>query len=178
MARDLRPKPGARPSPAHEAASGPQEDSLFPEHNEPSDLDDLTHAEFIEIYRDASSNVRFAKEQMWRVVLYFSLGAIAATGYGEISHWADPPLTQYLLVIVWVCSAISVLIILSLQWWQGAEHKKIEFVTTKWSSFSTAARRRKSKLMSDVQRYGMLAAMILYLELVTIAVSRIFSIHS
>lgn len=175
MARALRPKPGSQPT--SQRADEADGDPLDPLENEPSDLDDLTHAEFREIYRDASENIRFAKEQMWRTVLYFSFGAVAATGYGVVSNWSDPQLSQYLLVILWLCSVISVLIILSLQWWQGAEHQKIAYITDKWSSYATAARGRKSKLMSDVQRYGMLAAMILYLELVTIAVSRIFTVH-
>lgn len=176
MARALRPKPGNPPAPGGRAGIEEAGDDPFdPVDNTPSDLDDLTHAEFVEIYRDASENVRFAKEQMWRTVLYFSMGAIAVTGYGVVSRWADPQLTQYLLVIVWICSVLSVLIILSLQWWQAVEHRKITYVTSKWSSFSSAARRRKSNFVSDLQRYGMLAAMILYLELVTIAVTRIFT---
>jgi hypothetical protein len=180
MARELRPKPGARSRPhpvGDDRADQTVEDPLDPVEDIPSDLDDRTHAEFMEIYRDASANIRFSKEQMWRVVLYFSLGAIAVTGYGTLSNWSDPQLTKYLLVIVWLCSVISVLIILSLQWWQAAEHQKIAFVTSKWSSFATAARARKSRRMSDVQRYGMLVAMILYLELVTIAVTRIFIVR-
>jgi hypothetical protein len=176
MARDLRPKPGGSPSPQR-AEPEAEDDPLNPVDNEPSALDDLTHAEFVEIYRDASANIRFAKEQMWRSLLYFSAGAIAVTGYGVVTRWSDPQLCQYLLVITWLCSILTVLIILSLQWWQAAEHQKIAFVTAKWSSFATAARRRKSKVMSDVQRYGMLAAMILYLELVTIAVTRIFTVQ-
>jgi hypothetical protein len=182
MAGNLKPqaaKPEAlkpMPGPARDDQN-PAVDPLDPLEDRPSDLDDRTHAEFIEIYRDASANIRFSKEQMWRVLLYFSLGAIAVTGYGVVSRWSDPLLTYYLLVIVWVCSIISVLIVLSLQWWQAAEHRKIEYVTAKWSLFSNTARARKPKLMSDVQRYGMLVAMILYMELVTIAVTRIFLLH-
>ncbi len=176
MARDLRPKPGGSPPPQR-VEEEVADDPLNPVENDPSALDDLTHAEFVAIYRDASDNIRFAKEQMWRSLLYFSAGAIAVTGYGVVTKWSDPQLTQYLLVIIWLCSILTVLIILSLQWWQSAEHQKIAFVTAKWSTFATAARRRKSKAMSDVQRYGMLAAMILYLELVTIAVTRIFTIQ-
>ena len=176
MARDLRSKPGSSPAP-HRMEEEVEDDPFNPVDNEPSDLDDLTHAEFLAIYRDASDNIRFAKEQMWRSLLYFSAGAIAATGYGVVTGWDDPQLSQYLLVIVWLCSILTVLIILSLQWWQAAEHQKIGFITAKWSSFATAARRRKSKGMSDVQRYGMLAAMILYLELITIAVTRIITVQ-
>lgn len=182
MARDVKPQSpkarGLKPMPGpHGDDSDRVADPLDPMEDVPSELDDRTHAEFIEIYRDASANIRFSKEQMWRVLLYFSLGAIAVTGYGEISRWSDPPLTYYLLVIIWVCSIISVLIVLSLQWWQAAEHRKIAYVTAKWSLFSSAARARKPEHMSDIQRYAMLVAMILYMELVTIAVTRIFLLH-
>lgn len=153
------------------------EDPLNPEEDSPSELDDRTHAEFLAIYRDASDNIRFAKTHQWRVVLYFSVGAAVATGYGEWSRWMDARLSLYLLGMVWIFSLASVGVILSLQWWQSAETRKINYVTSKWSSFSNAARRRKSNLMSDIQRYGMLLAIILYLELVTIAVTRIFWPH-
>jgi hypothetical protein len=152
-------------------------DPLNPAEDTPSDLDDRTHAEFLAIYRDASENLRFAKDHQWRMVLYFSIGAAAATAYGEWSNWGDGRLGLYLLGMIWVFSFASVGVIVCLQWWQGAESQKIAYITSKWSSFSTAARRRKSNLMSDIQRYGMLVAMILYLELVTIAVTRIFWAH-
>jgi hypothetical protein len=69
------------------------------------------------------------------------------------------------------------LIVFSLQWWQAAEHRKIAYVTRKWSSFANIARAQKPKLISDIQRYGMMLMMALYLELVTIAVTRIFFQH-
>lgn len=178
VARELRPTPGpAKPGASREDPDDARDDPLNPVENTPSELDELTHAEFIAVYNDASANIRFAKEQQWRTVLYFTIGAIAVTTYGEISKWADSKLSLYLLVIVWLFSATSVLIILSLQWWQGAEHAKIDYLTSRWSSFTTAARRRKSKLVSDLQRYGMLASMILYLELSTIAVTRVFWLY-
>lgn len=175
VARELRPTPGgARPASPRDDPEEPRDDPLNPVENQPSELDELTHAEFIAVYNDASANVRFAKEQQWRTVLYFTVGAIAVTTYGQVSHWADSKLTFYLLVIVWLFSLMSVAILMSLQWWQGTEHDKIDYVTAKWSSFTTAARRRKSKRMSDMQRYGMLTSMVLYLELSTIAVTRVF----
>ncbi len=174
VARELRPTPGGTRPAAAGVQEEPQADPLNPAENAPSELDELTHAEFIAVYSDASQNIRFAKEQQWRTVLYFTIGAIAVTTYGVVSHWADAKLSFYLLVIVWLFSLMSVGILMSLQWWQGAEHDKIDYVTAKWSSFTTAARRRKSKRMSDLQRYGMLASMVLYLELSTIAVTRVF----
>ena len=169
------------------------DDPLDPEQDQPSALDAQTHVEFQRLYEDASINIRFAKQhsinirakqhsinirfakqQQWRSVLYFSAFAIAVTTYSQWTRWADEKLSFYLLIVVWIFSLLSMLVLLSLQWWQGAEHNKIEYITSKWSSFTDAARRRKSRLVSEIQRYGMLAAMILYLELVTIAVTRIF----
>ena len=146
--------------------------TLDPEINYPSELDDLTHSEIVEIYRDASANIRFAKSQQWKTVLYFSGGTAAVTGYGELTNWADPILSQYLLIIIWIFSGASVLTVLGLQWWQAAEHRKIEYGATKWSTFANTMRARKSSLVSDLQRYGMMLMMVLYLELVTIAVTR------
>lgn len=152
-------------------------DPLNPQEDTPSELDDRTHAEFLAIYADASKNLLFAKDHQWRTVLYFSVGAATATGYGQWTGWPDAKLAFYLLGMVWIFSVASVCVILSLQWWQGVESRKIQYLTSKWGTFSTAARKRKSPLMSDIQRYGMLTAMILYLELVTIAVTRIFWPH-
>ncbi|UUX51058.1 hypothetical protein NUH88_05040 [Nisaea acidiphila] len=149
-------------------------DPLNPAEDTPSELAETTHAEFLAIYTDASANLRYAKTQQWRSVLYFSVGAALVTGYGEWTHWQDKELSRLLLFMVWVFSVASAALIVSLQWWQAAENAKITYVTSKWSSFSTAARKRKSKLMSDIQRYGILIAMILYLEFATIAVTRIF----
>lgn len=180
VARELRPTPGSAkavlgslPDEKEDVAGNP----LDPAENVPSALDELTHAEFVAVYNDASANVRFAKEQQWRTVLYFTVGAVAVTTYGVMSKWSDPKLSFYLLVIVWLFSLMSVAILLSLQWWQGTEHDKIDYIASKWSNFTNAARSRKSKRMSDVQRYGMLASMVLYLELSTIAVTRVFWPH-
>lgn len=152
-------------------------DPFNPAEDTPSELDETTHAEFLAIYADASENLRFAKNQQWRAVLYFSVGAAVATAYGEWTLWKDPTLAQLFMVMVWIFSLASAGVILSLQWWQAAESRKIEYVTSKWGSFSTAARRRKSKLISEIQRHGMMIAMMLYLELVTIAVTRIFLLN-
>ncbi|MEP3115671.1 hypothetical protein [Nisaea sp.] len=152
-------------------------DPLNPVEDVPSELEETTHAKFLAIYADASENLRFAKHQQWRAVLYFSIGAAVATGYGEWTHWEDPTLAQLLMIMVWVFSLASAGVVLSLQWWQSAEVSKIDYVTSKWGSFSSAARKRKSKLISDLQRYGMMIAMVLYLELVTIAVTRIFLLN-
>lgn len=168
MARQLNPI---------DAEEDPRPDPLNPAEDTPSELADTTHAEFMAIYADASANLRYAKTQQWRAVLYFSIGAVLVTGYGEWTHWQDKDLAHLLLVMVWIFSLASAALIVSLQWWQAAENGKITYVTSKWSTFSAAARKRKSKLMSDIQRYGILITMLLYLELVTIAVTRIFLLN-
>ena len=150
--------------------STPQEDS-------PSELEETTHSEFLAIYADASENLRFAKHHQWRAALYFLSVPRPQRVTENGPTGKHPSLAQLLLIMVWIFSFASVGVILSLQWWQSAEASKIDYVTSKWSSFSTAARRRKSKLISDLQRYSMMIAMILYLELVTIAVTPIFLIN-
>lgn len=145
--------------------------------NLPSRLDDLSHSEMCEIFRDASANIRFAKDQQWKSVVYFSIGTVAVTSYCELTEWADELLNFYLLLIVWIFSGVNLLIVFSLQWWQAAENRKIDFVMSKWSTFASTARGRESGLASDIQRYGMMLMMALYLELVTIAVTRIFFQH-
>src|SRR3546814_12821172 len=84
-AREMRPRPGvARQPVSRDEWEEPEDDPMNPVENIPSELDPLTHAEFIAVYNDASTNIRFAKEQQWRTVLYFTIGAIAVTTYGEI----------------------------------------------------------------------------------------------
>ena len=145
--------------------------------NEPSELDELSHNEMCEIYSDAGANIRFAKDHQWRTVIYFSAGTVAVTGYCELTDWADATLSYFLMLIVWTISVASLLIVFSLQWWQAAEHRKIAYVMSTWSSSANAARAKKSGAISDIQRYGMMLMMSLYIELVTIAVTRIFFRH-
>ena len=61
------------------------DDPLDPEQDQPSALDAQTHAEFQRLYEDASINIRFAKQQQWRSVLYFSAFAIAVPPAPPIS---------------------------------------------------------------------------------------------
>src|SRR3546814_9566089 len=78
IAREMRPRPGvARQPVSRDEWEEPEDDPMNPVENIPSELDPLTHAEFIAVYNDASTNIRFAKEQQWRTVLYFTIGAIA-----------------------------------------------------------------------------------------------------
>ena len=157
---------------------GSTKDDVLDENiNEPSELDELSHNEMCEIYSDAGANIRFAKDHQWKTVIYFSAGTVAVTGYCELTDWADATLSYFLMVIVWTISVASLLIIFSLQWWQAAEHRKIAYVMSTWSSFANAARAKKSGAISDIQRYGMMLMMSLYIELVTIAVTRIFFQH-
>ena len=83
-------------------------DPLNPARNRPSELDPLTHAEFQRLYEDASANIRFAKQQQWRTVLYFTAGAAIVTAFGQWTKWADSELAFYLLVMIWTFSVISV----------------------------------------------------------------------
>ena len=118
---------------------------LDPAEDEPSLLNEFTHAEFQRVYEDASANIRFAKQQQWHTIVYFSAGAIAAVAYGHVTAWSDQQLIFYLMLLIWFLSLISALVVLSLQWWQGAEHRKIDYIASKWSCFVNAARAQVSQ---------------------------------
>src|SRR3546814_11374577 len=93
IAREMRPRPGvARQPVSRDEWEEPEDDPMNPAENIPSELDPLTHAEFIAVYTDASTNIRFATEQQWRTVLYFTICAIAFPTYCEISNWTDAKL--------------------------------------------------------------------------------------
>ena len=151
-----------------------QQDPMNPEEDQPSELDPLTHAEFITQYEDAGKNIRFAKLHQWRMVITFTVGAFALVAYGEATSWRDSELLRFLLYMLWAASIANVFIICSLQWWQANEQDKIKYLKSKWSSFTQAASLRKSSLVGDIHRYGMLAIMILYIEMVMFGVTKVY----
>ena len=88
---------------------------------------------------------RVGQQQQWHTIVYFSAGAIAAVAYGHVTAWSDQQLIFYLMLLIWFLSLISALVVLSLQWWQGTEHRKIDYIASKWSCFVNAARAQVSQ---------------------------------
>lgn len=135
-------------------------------------LDDRGHAELLALHADATQNIRFAKAQQWRMLVYFTVLCAAVVAIGVYLRWSDPALITMLFYATWVFSVATMVTLALLQVWQGAEHRKISYITHHFSDIARAALRRKSRRSGDFHRYLMLALMLLYVELATLAVSR------
>lgn len=156
-----RPPVAAGPAATHGADAGA-----------PARLDDRDHAEIMALYAEAGANVRFAKALQWRMLVYFTVLCAAVVGVGVYLRWGDAGLIAMLFYATWVFSFAAALALVLLQVWQGAEHRKMDFLVQYFGDPARAALRRKSRRAGDVHRYLMLALMLLYVELATFAVSR------
>ena len=116
-----------QPTPQRPAA--PDEDR-----NEASVLDDLTHAEFLTLWRQSSENIRYAKSMQWRVVIYFTAICAAVVTIGVYLRWGDPTLIGFLFYLTWFFSVAAVIMLISLQSWQAGEQRRIDYVTSKMAS--------------------------------------------
>jgi len=155
-------KPAHRPAPKHEK---------MPE------LDAETRREFIALYTDASANLRFAKAQQWHTLVYFSALCVGVVAVGVWLRWGDVSLIAFLFYLLWIFSLATVGTILMLQSWQSSEAKKQDFIRAHLGELTRAALAQKSRVTGDVHRYLMLAFMLLYVEMATLAVSRMLWPH-
>ena len=135
-------------------------------------LDERGHAELLAIYHDASENLRFAKSQQWRTLVYFTAICTAVVTIGVVLRWGDSTLVAFLLYATWFFSVGTAVVLIMLQSWHGAEHARIEFCAGHFTEVGRAAMRRKPRRRGDVHRYILLALMLVYVELVTISVTR------
>lgn len=141
------------------------------------ELDTETRREFIALYTDASANIRFAKSQQWHMLIYFSALCIGVVAVGVWLRWGDVSLIAFLFYLVWIFSLATVGTILMLQSWQGSEAKKQAFIRAHLGELTRTALAQKSRVTGDVHRYVMLAFMLLYVEMATLAVSRMLWPH-
>ncbi len=142
------------------------------ERKEASLLDDLTHAEFLTLWRQSAENIRYAKSMQWSVLVYFTAICAIAVTIGVYLRWGDPTLIGFLFYLTWFFSISSVIMLISLQSWQAGEQRRIDFVTSKLASWTRKTLGIRSRLAGDFQRYAILGLMILYIEMTTFAVTR------
>lgn len=161
----------SRPTPAKPAAQEAEDHPKAPA--QPIyEVDEAAHAELVELYKDSVENMRFAKSQQWRTLIYFTALIAAAVSVGVFLRWGDKTLVGFLFYSVWFFSIASVIVLAVLQSWQGSEQRKISFITSHFSEVARAALRRKSSMVGDIHRYIILVLMIVYVELATIAVAK------
>jgi hypothetical protein len=163
--RPLAPKAG----PAETGDAGEEVERL-----EASELDDMTHAEFRLLYDEASRNILFAKRQQWHMLEYFTVLALALVALGVALPFATD-VAHFVAGFITFVAFITLVVLMMLQNWQGSEHAKILYIVHDFSNFARTARRRKSRIVSDIHRYFMLAAMMIYVVVLDVVVFRLFA---
>lgn len=126
---------------------------------EPTDLDELTHAEALALYRDAEANIRFSKGLQWRMVggtvALFVL--LVGSVYVVRADAAYARMITFLTIVI-SCAAIYSLSIH--QSWQKTERLKVRRIVGSLSNLSQEVFALKSRIEANVHRYIFLAFMI------------------
>jgi len=160
------PAPSARPAkPA--ATEAPEAE---PDH--PSELDDLTHAEYRLLYDEASQNIRFSKRQQWRVVEYFTLLSFALVAICGLTTVAKD-VTHFIAYFLLFAGVASIIVLGMLQMWQYDEARKLDKLAEGFSSYARIALRIKGKVGADINRYAILFILLLLIMVSDIVVFRI-----
>src|SRR5262245_36552002 len=104
--------------------SEPAEDVAEPLTVEPSDLDELTHAEMLELYRGSTDTIRFAKHQQWGTLLG-SLSLFVLLGLTGDYAAKTGFLFKLCIIISLVLSVGAIYSLVIYQFWQNAEREKM-----------------------------------------------------
>lgn len=131
---------------------------------EPSELDELTHAEMIELYHASTDQIRFAKHQQWGTLV----GALAIFGLLGLLG-ADVYKTTFLFKLIIIISLVlSVGAIYSLiiyQFWQNSEREKLSLIASRFSNLARLVRGVVSERERNVHRYVLLFFMVVTIVL-------------
>jgi hypothetical protein len=119
-----------------------------------SEVDELTHAELLCLYRDSEANIRFSKLLQWRttgstLAIYLLFGLMA-------SYYAEANvMTKILIILTFLVGSISMSMLAIFQSWQGTEREKIQLVVGKLSSLAHLIYNTKPKRMANIERYSL-----------------------
>jgi hypothetical protein len=143
------------PEPAPESAETEVEETLVP-----SELDELTHAEMLMLYHEATKSSRLGKVQQCRslaigVAAIFALGVFG--GHVEKDGFLFR-LAEFLAVLV---SLAAIYLIVFYQYWQNTERDKLLRIAARLSSFTRAIRGISSAREASLRRFVILGFMIL-----------------
>lgn len=125
----------------------------------PSELDELTHAEMLELYRNASDQIRFAKHQQWATLvgtlaLFVLLGVVGAHAY------AGTFLFKLVVLISIVLSVGAIYSLVIYQFWQSAERERLALISARFSNILRAIRGVVSDRERNIHRYVLLFFMV------------------
>ncbi|MEH6474290.1 MAG: hypothetical protein V7727_01320 [Sneathiella sp.] len=126
---------------------------------DPSELDDLTHAEMLSLYKESTRTMLFAKTRQWSTLgatclAQLSLVLIGSYVSQEISHF------RALIILSFLISSFAIAILLIYQLWQHTETLKIRKINLFMSDHFRLVRQVKSSLEANIHRYILLVTMI------------------
>jgi len=127
--------------------------------NEPSSLDELTHAELSLLYKESTDTVRFAKHLQWWTVGSTLVAFLALVGMAKLVS-ADRVFANQLTGVIILLTMAVIFTLVVYQFWQHTELAKIEAISKNFSSLFTDIRRLKSRREANVHRYLLLVFMI------------------
>ena len=137
-------------------------DGALTSQSEPvEDIDELTHAECLTLYRESTESIRFAKSQQWKTLgyltaVFFSLVILPYT------RLAPPDLMPYLVIISFIVGACGISMLIIFQMWQSTEHRKLNLISEHLSDVFQEVRAVKSTLEANIHRYILLAFMMVF----------------
>ena len=139
-------------------------------HNQPSELDELTHRELEMMHEESSAAILFAKNIQWRSVgsalLVFAAIVAIATLTAAGKRFVD---LLTILSIVLSCGVVFVLMMY--QFWQLNEMNKIDEIEKNFSSLFRKISRVKSRREGNIHRYTLLLFMIVVVILGAVVVN-------
>lgn len=140
-------------------AKAPEE--VIPEEpfeNEPTELDEFTHAELLSMYNRCSEAILFSKSIQWRSVGSALLVFVALTGIAFLDP-EDKFLINLLgtLSILLTCGVIFVLVMY--QFWQFNEVQRIVEIEKNFSTLYLKIRDIKNQREGNIHRYTILLFM-------------------
>jgi len=127
--------------------------------DQPSSLEESTHAEMLMMYNECALSIRFAKSQQWKsmggVLILFVVLCIYA-GFASDSVWA----LRSALALSLLSSIGGIYALVIYQFWQGTEREKLVFITNRLSTTFQTVRAFSNPREADFQRYTLLFFMI------------------
>ena len=131
------------------------EDDQEPFENQPSELDELTHAELRLMYDKASDAVLFAKRIQWLAVGGAVLVCGGFTTFAILTRLRSSIATMFgISTILLTCGVILVLIMYQL--WQFNEISRIVKIEEQFSTLYSKIRDVSSRREGTIQRYTLL----------------------
>ena len=142
-----------------------------------SELDDLTHAELLMLYRDSTVSVRFARERQWKLVgaaLLLFAAIVAIPELVDISTFA----AKGLVLAGFLIGASAIYVLIVYQVWQNAELRRMQTIGGRFSNiFAELGGRnaaREGKLHGYIVLFFMIAAIGLGNALAVLLLSRFY----